>query len=566
MSRAAAKIEKSQTPTESAYHRTLSTSSQGRNKPTSRAMEWCGWATSSREKSSAECGCTRAECKGGKSKDVKLESVQTEVFNQMRKAQATWITLGCRTLTKVSTPIPGQRHPPKPLRSIQDLWDKARREPSSSSTGVQLTQANEPLSAAERSLLLEQDDPITFVEGALRVIHEANEDAKVRQLGIIENPMNSWLCDFDFMKTSQWSVDTADDERWTDADHVSCLWGGVRAKKQRSKTNMHAAREALHMEGMAGVQCHDHPLQEREPWNASLSELTMPGQAEDGYPARFVWQMAVAISYETARKLQFHLSVPRSPALQLLIGEDRLWWTTLTADTVSGTMMVPIGLQLMLCPARDKGHIPPVICAPFLQQLPEGAACCDTRATEKFQTEAKFLTPFEGDSPAAGNEEVAAMRYMDAWLRTTSTERLECVSSLASRMLVTDSMLGNTSYVYFLAAMVADYIRKNLSIASADMAQIPCEALAPRAQEVVDTATKSEKHRWLHHIKRADRKGSRPSAKLAARPEPKTKSQPKAKPKPEVKRRPGAPISLLLTSAATTAASLPLKVPLMHKH
>ena len=175
----------------------------GKNKPTSRAMEWCGWATSSREKSSAECGCTRAECKGGKSKDVKLESVQTEVFNQMWKAQATWITLGCRTLTKVSTPIPGQRHPPKPLRSIQDLWDKARREPSSSSTGVQLTQANEPLSAAERSLLLEQDDPITFVEGALRVIHEANEDAKVRQLGIIENPMNSWLCDFDFMKTSQ---------------------------------------------------------------------------------------------------------------------------------------------------------------------------------------------------------------------------------------------------------------------------------------------------------------------------------------------------------------------------
>ena len=110
--------------------------------------------------------------------------------------------------------------------------------------------------------------------------------------------------------------------------------------------------------------------------------------------------------------------------------------------------MVPIGLQLMLCPARDKGHIPPVICAPFLQQLPEGAACCDTRAAEEFQAEAKFLTPFEGDSPAAGNEEVAAMRYMDAWLRTTSTERLECVSSLASRMLVTDSMLGNTSYVY----------------------------------------------------------------------------------------------------------------------
>ena len=122
------------------------------------------------------------------------------------------------------------------------------------------------------------------------------------------------------------------------------------------------------------------------------------------------------------------------------------------------------------------------------------------------------------------------------------------------------------SHVHFLATMVAGYVKENLVVTSADVAQIPREALAPRAQEVVDTATKSEKHRWLHHIKRADRKWSRPIAKLAARPKPKNKSQPKAKPKPEVKRRPGAPISLLLTSAATTAASLPEKVPLMHKH
>ena len=82
------------------------------------------------------------------------------------------------------------------------------------------------------------------------------------------------------------------------------------------------------------------------------------------------------------------------------------------------------------------------------------------------------------------------MRYIDAWLRTTSTERLECVSSLVGRVLVTDSMPGKISHVHFLAAMVADHVKKNLIVTSADVAQIPCEALAPRTQEVFDTATK----------------------------------------------------------------------------
>ncbi len=34
------------------------------------------------------------------------------------------------------------------------------------------------------------------------------------------------------------------------------------------------------------------------------------------------------------------------------------------ANAVSELMMVPIGLQLMLCPPKDEGHIPPVSCGP----------------------------------------------------------------------------------------------------------------------------------------------------------------------------------------------------------
>ena len=33
-------------------------------------------------------------------------------------------------------------------------------------------------------------------------------------------------------------METADDEDWTDVDYLTCLWGGVRAKKQRIRRNM----------------------------------------------------------------------------------------------------------------------------------------------------------------------------------------------------------------------------------------------------------------------------------------------------------------------------------------
>ena len=91
---------------------------------------------------------------------------------------------------------------------------------------------NQPSSTAERSLLLEQSELIASVEEALKTIHEVNEGAEIRQLGIIENPQKSWLWDFDFMKLNQWSLHTADVETWTGVDYLTCLWGGVRAKKQ----------------------------------------------------------------------------------------------------------------------------------------------------------------------------------------------------------------------------------------------------------------------------------------------------------------------------------------------
>ena len=74
----------------------------------------------------------------------------------------------------------------------------------------------------------------------------------------------------------------------------------------------------------------------------------------------------------------------------------------------------------------------------------------------KIPVEVGAPEPFEADK----DEKDAVLKYTDTWLRTTSTERRECVSSLVGRALVTDSTPGSTSHAHFLAAMVADYVKE----------------------------------------------------------------------------------------------------------
>ena len=234
-----------------------------------------------------------------------------------------------------------------------------------------------------------------------------------------------------------------------------------------------------------------------------------------------------------------------------------------TIHTVSELMMVPTGLQTMLCPPESEGHIPPVLSESFLQQLPDGAVCCGTKAAQRFQTEARFLNPFEVGESAVGVEVVAVMRYIEAWLKMTSIEQLECVSALVGRVLVTDSMPGKRSHVHFLAAMVADHVKRGLIVTSADIAQIPREALIPRAQAAAGT-TASSNRGWLQHVKETARKWSRPIVRLAARPKPEARPQIMTEAKPAAKKRPGALKAALLATATTAATSLPREAPFMH--
>ena len=111
--------------------------------------------------------------------------------------------------------------------------------------------------------------------------------------------------------------------------------------------------------------------------------------------------------------------------------------------------------------------------------------------------------------------------------------------------------------------MIAHYVKRGLIVTSASIAQIPREALAPCARAVADTAARSRRG-WWQHVKETARKWSGPAVKLAARPKLEARTQPEAEAKPAARRRPGAWKSALLATVATTAASLPREVPLMH--
>ena len=153
----------------------------------------------------------------------------------------------------------------------------------------------------------------------------------------------------------------------------------------------------------------------------------------------------------------------------------------------------------------------------LLQQLPGDAVCCGTKAAQVSQAEAKFLNPFESGIHTADGEVAAVMQHIDSWLRMTPAEQLGCVNTVMGRVLVADSMPGEISHGHSLAAMIAYYVKIGLIVTSANTAQIPREALAPRAQAVVDTAARSRRG-WLQHGKETAREWSGPAVKLTARP------------------------------------------------
>ncbi len=103
-------------------------------------------STSSFDNPLAEHSCVY-ESEYGRCSGVTVEGVQSEISSYIQRAQLMWIAPDCCTWPKVSSPIPGQDHLPKPLRSAED-WSGT----SSCSSGKQQTQGSEPLLVAEAKL------------------------------------------------------------------------------------------------------------------------------------------------------------------------------------------------------------------------------------------------------------------------------------------------------------------------------------------------------------------------------------------------------------------------------
>ena len=127
---------------------------------------------------------------------------------------------------------------------------------------------------------------------------------------------------------------------------------------------------------------------------------------------------------------------------------------------------------------------------------------------------------------------------------------------------MTDSMPGKINHVYFLAAMIADHIKKSLIVTSADIAHSTRCAGTPPPSDFRHSY--SSKRGWLQHFETTS-KWSRPIVRMTARPRPEASPQSGREAEPAAKRRPGALKTALLTTAATAASGLPREVPLMHR-
>ena len=86
----------------------------GEHFPIARAMIWCGWTASVYE---------RGLCEDELCKDLTDPDIQEEAMGQLKRAQASWAAMDCKTLTrKREQDIPDHPNPPRPLRGEGDLW------------------------------------------------------------------------------------------------------------------------------------------------------------------------------------------------------------------------------------------------------------------------------------------------------------------------------------------------------------------------------------------------------------------------------------------------------------
>ena len=291
-----------------------------------RAMSWCGWEVRFVDKEQGS--------------DLTDTEVATEAANAVAKSQAYWITLACSTLSRAGE-IPmteeGARKGPRALRSEAEPW------------GIAEHKFYPLLSPREKAILREGNELIVTTFELCDVGNMANS------IGNVENPKRSIL----------WNFKESDklekgDPSWDAAVFDNCTQGGIRKKGQRVIT-----RSPLLKDTLDGHLCrHTHHPNE---WRPKMEDgrVQCPKPAEKAYTGQFVWNCAVALSWELAVG-GWKLKVPGTPGAPVLppvtTGNKAALWHLLSIRGDAAIKMIKdwavpmFGMQLnMTTPEREEG-------------------------------------------------------------------------------------------------------------------------------------------------------------------------------------------------------------------
>ncbi len=145
----------------------------------------------------------RLENNCGRSSGVTAKGVQSEIASHLQRAQAIWIAPDCCTSYKTGSPIPGQIiYPNHCARQRIGQAPAAAAVASSRPKAAEnipalVAKDRQPRSVAERSLLLEHNDGIAFVEEAPRI--STKRRIGVQQLGITGTLVDTLLWNYGFL-------------------------------------------------------------------------------------------------------------------------------------------------------------------------------------------------------------------------------------------------------------------------------------------------------------------------------------------------------------------------------
>ena len=453
----------------------------GEHFPVARAMLWCGWTVKVFE---------RGLCVDELCKDLADPDVQEEALQELRRAQASWSAIDPRTLVKTrEAAVPGQPDPPRLLRGEDDLWG---------------ADCCDELDEDELALLNDHNDLLNFNFTAVETVQELNRGELVH-VHVQENPKHSWLWVFEEMILPGIADDDQIGHPWTDTDYFTCEWGGVRRREHRLRSNCRLLEEAFRVPRTAGTCSHEHSASEWEPKQSRLLPGTWfhPMTAEREYPARMVWQAAVALSWDVAAAQGFRLKLPRSPALEPLREDSRVSWLTLPRGSVSWFSMGRIGLQLQMQPPTEEGHFPLVIPAAFFQTAPANAVYLGSAERPALECKRVHVNTFVATCDSA---EHATLRYMKWWLEQGEDAQLATIVDLVGKILIIEAKPGESSHGYFLAAMVSQFIAAKAIRTNQEVVQlkVPYACLVPRVQSWLGNQSSSSLRGWMAHITKDD--------------------------------------------------------------